>query len=383
MSAGINVDYRNPTANPPAKALAGFRFARFVYNVSNGTGSQDFDAAHGLYGPCIADLRSHGINSIVVINHQTIGEEYKWRDAHGNERRFNWQRMSADDWERWGNLLVNAIIQIARRYVGWGLVYQFLNEMDQASVAAIRVPPEIYGPMFRRFREAIKAIDSTAKVIIGGLVSGPGDGINYYNAAKIQLHDGIGVHMYGVGAGGLYNVFGTIEEQIAPWLRLKRDIWLTEVGVTDKPNEPVERVAQYMRAFRKATDGKVATLCYFAWGVQHNGYPIEVNGVVRQPIIDALTSGAAPNPQPEPIPGPISDDYLPVAGLTSRLNVRQSPATGDTPVIKIIWNGDLIKPLPQFSLQGDDRWRKIELPGGALGWVHTTAAGPLSVLTRL
>lgn len=382
MSAGINVDYRNPAANPPAQALAGFRFARFVYNVSNGQGSQDFDAAHRLYGPHIDDLRAHGITPIVVINHQTIGEEYKWRDVHGNERRFNWQRMSADDWEMWGNLLVNAIIQIARRYVGMGLVYQFLNEMDQPSVAAIFVPPEIYGPMFRRVREAIKAIDSTAKVIIGGLVSGPGAGINYYNAAKIQLHDGIGVHMYGVGAGGLYNQFGTIEEQLAPWLKLKRDIWLTEVGVTDRPNEPVERVAQYMRAIRNATDGKTVTLCYFAWGVQHNGYPIEVNGTIRQPIIDALTGGAAPNPQPEPIPGSISDEYLPVAGLTARLNVREQPTTAAA-ILTIIKNGDRIKPLPQFSLQGDDRWRKIELPDGRLGWAHTTAAGPLSVLTRL
>lgn len=369
--AGVNVDFRNPKANPSAKALAGFGYARFVYNVSAGTGSLDFDAAHRLYGPHIDDLRAHGITPIGIFNHQTFGES----------RGYDWKAMSAWHWEQLSNDFVAAVIQIVRRYAGKGLVYQIWNEQDSASVAAVAVPPDVYGALFRRVYLAIKASDSTARVIIGGLVSGPGDGINYYKATKIQLHDGIGVHMYGVGAGGLFNTWGTIDEQLQPWLKLKRAIWLTEFGVTGKdgpPNEPVEKVARYARAFTAACADKVAVLCYFPWGEQHNGFPIETGGKVRRELIEALTGRAGNPPDPEPPIGP-RPEYMTVAGLRAPLNVRLEPSTM-FPVLAVIRNGDQIYPLMDIAGSGSDRWRMVELSNGITGWVHTTAAGKLSTI---
>jgi hypothetical protein len=369
--AGINLDYRNPVGSPAAAKLKGFRYARFPYNVSNGTGSQDLNEAASVYGPRIDELRAAGIASIIVLNHQTWGEE----------QGFNWKQMSDADWDRFIDGFVYVVGRIAQRHADKGIVWQIGNENDNddvSNVASVYIPPDIYGKMFSEAYNVIKSVDPTSRVIVGGLVTGPGKGKAYFNAAKIAIHDGIGIHLYGVGAGGLYNQFGAVESQLAEWRTLNQPLWVTEFGVLEKPNEPVERVAAYASAFMKACAGKVQAACWYGWGEgMHNGYGVENAGVIRQPLFNALTaSQSTPPTQPSTKARP----YLMVAGLKPGwiLNVRTRPTTS-APAIAQLKNGSLIKPLDETLNDGVNVWAEIELPDGKTGWASTNAAGELSV----
>lgn len=365
--SGINIDYRNPNGRPAASKLKGFDYARFLYNVSNGTGSQDLNEAASVYGPRIDELHAAGITPIIVLNHQTYGEG----------QGFNWNQMSGGDWARFIDNFVYVVGRIAQRHADKGIVWQVGNEHDQSSEASVFIPPDVYGRLFRESYAVIKSVDPTGLVIVGGLVTGPGKGKAYFNAAKIVLHDGIGVHLYGVGAGGLYNQFGSVESQLAEWRTLNKPLWVTEWGVLDRYDEPVERVAQYASAFLKACAGKVEVASYFAWGRMHNGYPVEVDGVIRQSLFNALTAAqSAPPTQP----GTKVRQYLPVVGLKPGwiLNVRAQPTTS-APAIAQLKNGSLIKPLDETLNDGTNIWAEIELPDGRVGWTSTNAAGELSV----
>jgi hypothetical protein len=285
--SGVNIDPRNPVGDPAAAKLAGFAYARFPYDVSCGTGSTDYAAAHAFYGPRISALCAANITPLIVITHRLWGEE----------RGFDWTRMSDADWKRYITGLADALVNIVQRYRGLDLVYQIGNEHDAASEASIYMPPSVYGTLFRLAYDTIKTIDPTARVIVGGLVSGPGKGIAYFDDTGIRQHDGIGIHLYGAGAGGLYQQFGTVEAQLKAWSALRAPLWVTEFGVLNRPGEPESQVAKYAAAFMDACRGKVKMAGWYGWGEgMHNGYGIENRGVVRASLFEALMTPPATPP---------------------------------------------------------------------------------------
>lgn len=239
MIAGVNLDYRNPVGSPSASQLAGFRYARFQYDVSGGTGSLDFEAAHRLYDPRIDALLAAGITPIIVATHRLRGEG----------RGFNWNRMSAGDWSRYTLELVEAIRLTAARYAGRGLIWQIGNEHDQASEASIYMPPAMYGDLFNRAYRAVRSVDDTAAVITAGMVSGPASGAAYVRAAGIEVCFGVALHPYDAGAGGRFEVFAPIDAQLAAWEALSLPLWVTEFGVLDQPGAAVGEVAAMGRRF--------------------------------------------------------------------------------------------------------------------------------------
>jgi hypothetical protein len=341
--SGVNIDPRNPVGDPPAAKLAGFAYARFLFNVSDGTGSQDIEAAHRIYKPRIEALRDAGIKSIIVVNHQTSGEG----------RGYNWNAMTAEDWNRHIGELVDAIRKIASRYVGMENVYQISNEMDASSEASIYIPPTYYGALFRLAHKAIKDIDLSAKVIVGGLVSGPGKGIAYFDDTGIRQHDGIGIHLYGAGAGGLYQQFGTVEQQLKAWAALRAPLWVTEFGVLNRAGEPESQVAKYAAAFVGACRGKVKAACWYGWGEgMHNGYGIENRGMVRASLFDALMT-------PPPV------EYKPIAVGVYELSgngVRvRSSADTSAPIITTLNSGARVKVTEAHIIGGGNYgWQRVE-----------------------
>lgn len=364
---GVNVDLRNPVGRPDPGALRGFRFVRLPYNVSGGTGSLDYNAAAQLYVPFVNSLRGIGAQAILVAGHQLWGEG----------RGFNWEHMTEADWARLIDGYCAALRIAAQGVAGQGVIWQIWNEQDAASVAAVGVPPAVYGALYTRARQVVAGVDPTARVIMGGLVSGPGSGIAYLRATGLDAAalPGAGAHLYGVGAGGLYNQFGTIESQLAQWRAAfpRLPLYITEWGVLDRPAERVEDVAAYARAFMAACSGNVAAACWYAWADgMHNGYGVAtVSGQVKAALLAALTAGGGtPAPQPES-PG---TRYPEVTGLRNVLNVRDAPTTAAA-IIGKLSNGARLLPLPEV----DGDWAAVELPGGRRGWAHRTAAGVLSV----
>jgi hypothetical protein len=349
--AGVNTDPRNPVGDPAASRLAGFTYARFPYNVSNGTGSLDFEAAHQFYARRIDAYRAAGVTPLIIFTHQT------WGEGQGEGRDFIWRQMSAGDWDRYIAGLVNVIRRIAARFVGKGIVWQIGNENDnddKDNVASVYMPPKYYGALFRLAYDAIKTADPSARVIIGGLVTGPGKGILYYNATGITQHDGIGIHTYGAGAGGLYGQHGTIEYQLGEWRKLGRPLWVTEFGVLNAPNEPAERVAAYAAAFMKACAGKAVAACWYGWGEgMHNGYGIENRGVVRQSLFEALMKPPAPTVYTGLKPG----KYMLINGS---VNIRESSDADSRPVITVPLGAVIEVTGAEVTNEDDYGWQAVK-----------------------
>ena len=71
---GVNLDIYHPQGKPAPAKLGGIGWVRFGYNVSNGSGSEDIEAALARYLPRIAAYRRAGYRVILVLSHQTYGE---------------------------------------------------------------------------------------------------------------------------------------------------------------------------------------------------------------------------------------------------------------------------------------------------------------------
>lgn len=360
--SSINVNYRDVNGRPGATKLRGFAYVRFPFIVT----SAGFEEALHFYAPIIDSLRAEGITPIIVATHQLWGEG----------RGFDWTRMSADDWNRFTEGYLIALTRVAQRFEGKGIVWQIHNEEDQASEAAVGVPAHVYGNLFRKAYTAIKASDHSARVIVGGIVSGTGAGVRYFRDTGIRLHDGVGVHLYGVGANGLYNQFGTIESQLREWFRVTSDVWITEYGVLDRYDEPVQRVSDYVTAFiRAAVFAGAKCAAYFAWGAQHNAYAVEKDNVIRTTLRDALTLAEISTPTPvERVPLAVGFYRYEYA---TPLTIRKSPRTdsgilgrvsnGDTVEIVNAWTEDDGTYLWQevgdgYAATGGGAWRFIRLP---------------------
>src|SRR5690606_19848183 len=132
----------------PVSALAGFGSARFVYNVSNGRGSLDLNEAAKLYVPYIDQLLRAGVQPIVILNHQTWGEE----------RGFNWKQMDAGRWRAFSNGLAEVAGRIAWQFADDAIVWQVGNQQDAppSLTDSIYIPPVDYGYMFNAVAQAVK-----------------------------------------------------------------------------------------------------------------------------------------------------------------------------------------------------------------------------------
>jgi hypothetical protein len=278
--SGVNLDIQHPLGKPAADRLRGMGWVRFPYNVSRGVGSVDFNAAERLYRPFIERYAAAGLRVMLVLTHQTYGEG----------QGYNWASMTPEAWRRLARDFANVCRDTATRYARSNIVaaYQIWNEQDSApgSTAAVAIPAAEYGNLLAEAIRAIRSVDTRARIITGGHISGAGNGPSYARATIAAMPagvrpDGIAFHAYGLGAPGSsarYAPFGAVGPVIRAYEDiLDRPVWITEWGVLDLPNDSAGDVAQYATSFinhiKRSFGQQVATALWYAWADgMHNGY---------------------------------------------------------------------------------------------------------------
>lgn len=372
---GINVDPRNPYGSPSAIELNGFTSARFVYNVSNYVGSTDIEAAERVYRPYISSLIDVGIIPIVVITHQTGLEG----------QGFDFENMTPSRWEEFRIRIVGYIQNIASRYVGNRIIWQIMNEQDSLdSTKSVVIPPVEYGKIFNDSYAVLKAIDKNFVVITGGYNSGPDLGAKHFNSSYIKkdssgnyLADGLAFHPYGAGAGGHFNQFGLLTDQIARWKalvpKMSSKLYITEIGLTNAEHHPEWEVAAYAKAI-VSTSTTIRETLWFAWSHAMDssyGY-IAQNGTLREVLKRELTKGSS---------GLTTiDSPLKISGLTSSLYVRSAPVVKSGNIVGLVFNGSKLRWVSdKTQYDGKYYWREIVLENGTRGYSATNAAGEFKI----
>ena len=278
---GVNLDAGHPLGRPDASRLGGIGWVRFGYNVSNGTGSEDIQAAYNRYAPLAEHYVRAGYKVIFTTSHQTYGE------AKGFP---TWHQMTDTHWVTLIDRFADMMARIAQQWAGKGLVqaWQVWNEQDAPIGATSSVPmsPANYGRMLQKVVPAIKNTDSSMYVVTGGHTGGPVKGSQYARESLTNvghLMDGIAFHPYGRGTDtrSPYAQFGHIDDEIRAYSPIlpNEPLWITEWGVLDHPNDNPLDIANYATNFishLKATyPGRIACMIWYAWAQgMHNGYGI-------------------------------------------------------------------------------------------------------------
>jgi hypothetical protein len=292
---GVNLDLMHPLGKPDAARLKGLGWVRFAYNVSQGRGSTDLDAAYNLHAPYLEAYAKAGLKVILVLTHQTFGEG----------AGYVWPNMDTNKWREFTGKWAAVVQKVAARYAGkgWVAAYQIWNEQDtpkNIASAAVSLSPTDYAYVLSEGIKAIRSVDAKVTIMTGGHVGGPGNGANYARATISAMPgnirpDSIACHSYGRGpVGNMYSPFGSIDEDVDAYSKIMpgAPIFITEWGVLDRPNDPAAQVADYAIGFisrlKNLYSGKVAGALWYAWAdTMHNGYGlVDHNNNPKQPLYD-------------------------------------------------------------------------------------------------
>lgn len=260
--------------------------------------------AFAFYDPIIAALHNSGTKILLILNQETFWGNGPWDNG-------NWSQFSTD--------FAGLAATIALHYKGQITAYEIWNEGDvQGQPTSVYVPPEDYGPMLALTTHSIRATDSAAKVVSGGLAGG--DIIGYMTKVRTACGgvlpcDGIGYHPYGKTPPNTI-VFNWTRNTLQPALQAISDafrlpIWITEMGVagvnvTDQSLWPT--IGTYLRStftYIRSVTNICPVLIWFAWSDNQDGAGIVTNAQVHKAQIwDAYaqcTKDDNPNPKPPPV----------------------------------------------------------------------------------
>lgn len=289
ISVGVNTDPRNPVGNPLPAQLLPMRYARFAINALAQTDANALQRAIDTYRGIVDSYRQAGVRPIIVLTHQTWGEG----------RGFNWNAMSAADWERFTAGFAASAAQVAQAF-GTGVVYQVFNEGDQASEAAVYIPPVQYAILLDSTVQAIRKHVPQAWIISQGHVSGDS---TYWQRVRVTSRTAdtltaVAVHPYGIG-GGAFGWNGTVQALLRNWRQVtKLPIWFTEFGVCNgnATSVPDAVAADYAKRFLAGcrADGVPVALWYGWRDGMHSCLGVTDHiGSKRPKLWAALTEGLA------------------------------------------------------------------------------------------
>lgn len=299
LGVGMNVNPDAAHSNPlESDVLDGVDWVRYPFKAADKRRSVQDSFAE--YDPIVRGYAQKGVGSLIVLNQQTIaGDTAPWAGA--------------GTWDTYADRFAQAAGQIAARYADLGdkVAYEIWNEGDNPETpwVSVFVPPPEFAKVLGRSARAIRDAAPGAKVIFGGLSTGPADAVSYVQQVQAALGgelpvDAIGVHPYGRwpvrrpfpgwGFGKLddsFNVFKTAFPDMP--------LWLTEIGIPGGNNplgeEHYPAVADYMRdLFRRVAQEfvrQVPVIVWFAWSDNMlNAGVVKSDGTRKGHIFDAFTA---------------------------------------------------------------------------------------------
>jgi len=273
---GMNVNINPGGHSLDVEKLAGLGWVRFVFWASREDKSPE-EAYQQRYRHIIQSYANRGIRSLIIVHQDTFGGNAPWE--HGG-------------WDTYAKNFGKACGRVAAACSEFGdmVAYQIYNEQDSGfgndkgnkNHSAIGIEPAHYALVLNSASQAIRAAHPHAKVIFGGLKTGPGNSIRYIN--EVQKHlggklpvDALAYHPYGRFVNlALFN-FGTIGKLGDALSMFKQafpqtPLWITELGVASDKHIPAQHyadIATYIREVVGEVAGNYAdlvpVLIWFGW----------------------------------------------------------------------------------------------------------------------
>ena len=273
LATGVNINPDAAHANPiQDDVLRGLDWVRWPFKAADK--ERSIAASFEEYDALVRGYARLGIGSLIILNQQTLaGPDAPWKNRA--------------DWNKYARQLAAAARWIADRYsdLGDGVAYEIWNEGDNPKTphVSVYVPPESYALLLDKVATAVRDAAPQARIVLGGLSTGPLDAVHYVKQVQEALAgrlpvDAIGIHPYGRwprkrpfpewGFGELAEVFAAFKEELPEW-----PLWITEIGIPGRdkplPDETLPAVAEYMADLYRMTAGEhagwVESVIWYAW----------------------------------------------------------------------------------------------------------------------
>lgn len=298
LQTGMNINPDATHANPiRSEVLRGLDWVRWPFKAADK--ERSIGASFGEYDALVRGYAQKGIGSLVVLNQQTMaGADAPWKSRGG-------------DWNRYARELAAAARSIASRYayLGGDVAYEIWNEGDSPRTphVSVYVPPKSFALLLSRTAAAIRDAAPKAKIVLGGLATGPQDAMDYVNKLSDALGgpppvDAIGIHPYGRwadkrpfpgwGYGDLAEVIEVFREGLPAY-----PLWITEIGIPGRenplPEETLPAVAEYMLDLHRLVDeryaGWVEAIIWYGWAdSMENAGIVDGNGRAKPTMFKAF-----------------------------------------------------------------------------------------------
>jgi hypothetical protein len=367
---GMNIN-PHPGGHPlDVERLTGLNWVRFVYWASREQMSVE-EAYQQRYRQIIQSYASAGIGSLIILHQDTYWGNGPWENG---------------GWESYAENFGRECGRVARVCAEFGdrVAYQIFNEQDSGygsdagnvNSSAIGFGPAEYALVLDRAAAAIRAAQPAARVIFGGLKTGPHDAIPYAQETQRRLGgrlpvDGMAYHPYGRYVKTPFFNFGAIGKLADALNQFKQafpglPLWITELGVAADSQIGAEHyptIATYITEVTEELTGKFAdyvrALIWFGWtDLMRNA---GINTVDNQPkphvyaAFEAMKKrGLSPEEPVDPPPGKAEAKF--VSYSSSLINHNAVPA-GSTFTSRWTFKNS-------GTTSWDDSYQLVYAPGG-------------------
>ncbi|MBK8986362.1 MAG: C39 family peptidase [Chloroflexi bacterium] len=272
----VNINDGHPL---DAERMNGLGWVRFVFWASRIDKTPE-QAYQERYRHIIQSYASQGIRSLIILHQDTY-----WGNGP-------WNNSGSGDWNAYAQQFGEQCGRVARVCAEFGdrVAYQIHNEQDSEfgndkgniNHSAIGIAPANYALILQHAAAAIRQAHPGAKVIFGGLKTGPDNAAEYARQVQRALGgklpvDALALHPYGRYIKHIifnYGSIGRLPDALNVFKRAFPNIplWITEVGAASDGHigpEHYADIATYMREFVNELTTNYAdyvqTLIWFGW----------------------------------------------------------------------------------------------------------------------
>ena len=272
----VNINDGHPL---DAERMNGLGWVRFVFWASRIDKTPE-QAYQERYRHIIQTYANQGIRSLIILHQDTYWGNGPWKDK------------GTGDWHAYARQFGEQCGHVARACAEFGdmVAYQIHNEQDSEfgndagnhNPSAIGIAPANYALILQHASAAIRQAHPGAKVIFGGLKTGPDNAAEYARQVQRALGgqlpvDALALHPYGRYIKHVifnYGSIGRLPDALNVFKRAFPNIplWITEVGAASDGHIGAEHyadIATYMREFVNELTTNYAdyvqTLIWFGW----------------------------------------------------------------------------------------------------------------------